>query len=756
VSEKIEFKISVTRDELSKALDGAADSAKKTKKEISSLGDVFRQAGEEMSRLKASFIGNLGANAVSKGINLLTDGFRASIQAAREFSRAVAEINSVLPNGTKLTEAQTKALAKLSEQYGTSAAQQAKGFFEIVSGGVENTATAFKILSAANNAALSGLVDINTATRLITSTFNAYSEKGVSAAQVTDTLVAVTQASSVKFEEMAQTMGRVTNIAAQSGVSIGELGGSVAFLNTRSLTTEQAVTGLAGILSEVSKPSQEAARAAKALGIEFSVSAIQSKGLVGFLQEVTEKTNGNVTAIRKLFADQRAGNAAVAIASGEFEKYAKIVDKVTKSNGEAARASRTIKESLDFKLDQLTNSFNSFAIAVGTKVGPAITVLTNAIKGLKLVLDGNPQSIDENRNKLQSLAVEYNKNVDAISRLKSQLEQYKLIGATASENITQEQLNKILTRQNEIIKERIALRSSSLAKPSSDGGVVDSGEGESAVDPQAKTDALNQLKLAQAEQLLAKQQFAYDLRALEGTLREEDLIALQEAERQKIDAVYAAELEKTKLITDAEAQRTAIQAINAKKQLDMNNLNNRRSIESKRAQIALEKTFQDQKNSIIMQSFGLAAALAKDGSKTQFLIQKAAALAEVAIARGKAIAMVPAQTAHLPFPSDVPAKAALIANANTSAAIGAATIAATAIKGFAAGGIIGGANGATNGSDNRIATVRDGEMVLNASQQEKLFDMINAGGSGNIVIQIDGRNIAYAVRDQIKAGFKLS
>ena len=54
-------------------------------------------------------------------------------------------------------------------------------------------------------------------------------------------------------------------------------------------------------------------------------------------------------------------------------------------------------------------------------------------------------------------------------------------------------------------------------------------------------------------------------------------------------------------------------------------------------------------------------------------------------------------------------------------------------------------------------SVRDGEVVLNASQQKKLFDMINGGnaGSGDIVVQIDGREVFRAVKSQIQAGNRL-
>ncbi len=52
---------------------------------------------------------------------------------------------------------------------------------------------------------------------------------------------------------------------------------------------------------------------------------------------------------------------------------------------------------------------------------------------------------------------------------------------------------------------------------------------------------------------------------------------------------------------------------------------------------------------------------------------------------------------------------------------------------FATGGVVGGINGASMGSDNTMAHVRSGEMILNAQQQRNLWDMANTRGAGAVV-----------------------
>ena len=227
------------------------------------------------------------------------------------------------------------------------------------------------------------------------------------------------------------------------------------------------------------------------------------------------------------------------------------------------------------------------------------------------------------------------------------------------------------------------------------------------------------------------------------------------------DAAYQAEILKNESILKGQELRLANDLAFAKKEEQLRKASNDKALADIKAQqageLALENAKQNAKNTLIGQGFTLAATLAKDGTRTQFLIQKAGALAEIAIADGKARALIPAQTALIPFPASLAAAASLNAYVTAQTALGAAIVGASAIKGFADGGIVG-QGGATVGPDNRVATIRDGELILNGQQQKTLFDAINSGnlGGGDIVVQVDGKEIARAVRSQIQGGFRLA
>lgn len=105
-----------------------------------------------------------------------------------------------------------------------------------------------------------------------------------------------------------------------------------------------------------------------------------------------------------------------------------------------------------------------------------------------------------------------------------------------------------------------------------------------------------------------------------------------------------------------------------------------------------------------------AAAAGVDAAATT--ADTAASTANTTAKSGEAVANATASGAKLPFPANIAAIAAGVA----------AVVAALAmVSGFATGGVIGGAS--TSG-DKKFARVNSGEMILNKSQQARLFGLI--------------------------------
>jgi TP901 family phage tail tape measure protein len=755
--EKIEFRISVIEDQLSKILKQSGEEAEKTRKKIESIGDVVKDVGSEFSKIKASFIGNLGANAVQAAFSGLVGTFKEAVSQARSYSRSIAEINSILPENAKLTEEQSKALIKLAGNYGKTAQEQARAYYEIISSGVEDTNSAFKVLTASNEAAVAGLTSTATASKVLTSAFNAFAQQGTTVTQISDALFQAVKDGQTTFEELSGTLGRVAPIASSVGISINEVAGTIGFLTKSGLQTDQAITGLRSAITAIIKPSADAIKVAKDLNLQFGIEGLKAAGgFAQFLDKVKVATNGSSTAIAKLFGDVNAINAVTSIVNGNFADFNKVLEQNKNALGATAKAAQEVKNSFDFKAAQAEQQFKNLALTLGVLLTPALTTLTTGLKTFSGLFQGGNLELDENRKKLKDLAVEYNTVKDALDLLTN--------ARGASDRQIQESIKVVGSitqgekRLNEILQERQAIRASAKEEEASKIKPVGSGElPGSVIDPAKEAEALklrqdtfNQLNAIQTEFDAVQQERKLqqlELGSAENQVEIDKLLALEQA---KIDAKYAAEDQKNKLIEDSIARENAIKATGLKKDLEYSNKKTQITKAQTDAQNKLEQQSLQTRLSYV-QAFGnLASSIAKDGSKEQFLIQKASAVAASIVATQLAAAQA---LAVPPSPN-----LGLAATAKTLGAINTAAIVATAIKGFAGGGIVGSVDGATSGADNRLATVRDGEMVLNADQQKSLFDMINSGGNGggDIVVQVDGREIARAVRTQLNNGFKFA
>lgn len=141
---------------------------------------------------------------------------------------------------------------------------------------------------------------------------------------------------------------------------------------------------------------------------------------------------------------------------------------------------------------------------------------------------------------------------------------------------------------------------------------------------------------------------------------------------------------------------------------------------------------------------GAAAAMqivATTANATAQMIPQIMAL--IGAKEGEAMANGTASAAALPFPANIAAIASIIATV-----VGTFASIFSTVGAFAGGGIIQGAN--THG-DQLLARVNAGEMILNGSQQARLFNLLDGGTgsnmSGQVEFKISGSSLKGVLRN---------
>ena len=157
------------------------------------------------------------------------------------------------------------------------------------------------------------------------------------AKHVSDVLFQTTFLGITSVQELAQEIGLVTPIWAQMELPIEELGAALAVLTRGGMNTATATTALKSTITEIMKPSEQAAILAQKLGIDFSIAGLRSKGYAKFMADILEKTKGMPEHLVVLFDNVRSLTEVLGKAGNQdlFLKYLAEVEKAAGSTDKA-------------------------------------------------------------------------------------------------------------------------------------------------------------------------------------------------------------------------------------------------------------------------------------------------------------------------------------------------------------------------------------------------------------------------------------
>jgi TP901 family phage tail tape measure protein len=396
----------------------ARDASKNAQELATQTGEVAKQAGlaqRAWSGLKTvigTVVAALGGLAAAVGPTVLTALFPAFLPArialiarnilllgtalaglgafvglassARDFNAALAETSTLIEGTPAQLNELTEASRALVREFGGNKTQQVEAFYQAISAGAASLPDAAEIVEQANRLAIGGVTDVTTGVDILTTAVNAYGPSTLSAAEASDALFVAMRGGKTTIEELASELGGVIPLATSTGVSFDELNAATAALTTQGISTNVAITQLRGILQGVIKPSGEAVEAAKRLGIEFNVAALQSKGLRGFLEDVAEATGGNAEELSKLFGSVEALGGALALTGNGADTFAELLEDMADKAGATDEAFEKVAQNLDQRLNVATSSIAETFERLGQV---ALRIVVPAVEALAAVLE---------------------------------------------------------------------------------------------------------------------------------------------------------------------------------------------------------------------------------------------------------------------------------------------------------------------------------------------------------------------------------
>lgn len=207
---------------------------------------------------------------------------------------------------------------------------------------------------------------------------------------VIDVLAKTASSGNTNIEMLGESFKNIAAIAPKAGVSIQDAGAAFAVLGNSGIQASEAGTALRNILLRLSAPPSEAAKAFAKLGVSTKDAAGNMRPYADILRDMDRRmkqlnlgTAEQTELQAAIFGVRAAASGATlqeAAANGEL---AKMLDKVTDSQGAASEMAKTMQSGLGGSLKRLQSAAEGLAIAFG---GPLLSPIASALEGLSGLL----------------------------------------------------------------------------------------------------------------------------------------------------------------------------------------------------------------------------------------------------------------------------------------------------------------------------------------------------------------------------------
>lgn len=375
-------------------IDGFTNPSRQVIDQMKKMGGEAVKAGNQIKRAGKTIAG--AGSALTKSVTMPIAGVAtAAFKMSSDFENSMAKVSTIADTSAVPMEALKNQVIELSNAVGVGVSDIAEAQYQAISAGVD-TASSVDFVSVAVKAAKGGFTDTSTAVDGLTTVLNAYGMEANRATDISDQMLMAQNYGKTSFGEMASSMGKVIPIASSLSVSTEDLFGSIAVLTKNGIGTSEAVTGLKAAYSNILKPSADAGKTAKQLGMDFSAAHLQSVGWAKFLDEIKQKTGGNTETMAKLFGSTEALNSVTVLAgkgSTDFAEALKLMGDAGGSTEAAYQKMLTPTERMHMSLNKIKNSLIQFGVALTPAFEKAAEIIGKVGDRLNGLSEGQVNSI---------------------------------------------------------------------------------------------------------------------------------------------------------------------------------------------------------------------------------------------------------------------------------------------------------------------------------------------------------------------------
>lgn len=340
------------------------------------LSKPIANAGNDLAKLgnKLKSVGQTLTNALT--LPIIGIGI-ASAKMAMDLDEAMRNIQSV----SKITDAEMKALSQTfvkmsidADMTTDSALGLAEAFYEIQGSGFAGE-KAMKILEVSTKAATAGLTDTKTAAKALTQVLNTYKLSVDQAAFISDIMFETVNRGVGSYEELASSLSHVTGMAAALKVPFHEVAAALATMSRNGIDFNEGSVALNMAMTSLLNPTEEMAKATKALGYASAEAMLDSLGFAETINQLRQYAGDSETKLNAMFGSVRGGRAILALTGENFKSFTEDIKAMNDAGGAAAAAFAIQMESFSAQWKIFMNTLGAAAIEIGNILLPFLADL---------------------------------------------------------------------------------------------------------------------------------------------------------------------------------------------------------------------------------------------------------------------------------------------------------------------------------------------------------------------------------------------
>lgn len=337
-------------------------------------GSATKALGEGITDLGRSMTLGLTVPIVAAG--------GAATSVAASFDDAMSQVQGALGGAS----ADMDGLRNLALQLGAdtvfSATESAQAMVELAKGGLTEAQIKGGALAASMDLAAAGQLNLADAAATTVQMMGSFGLGAGDATRIANALAGAANASSADVSDLTQAMSQCSAQASLAGWSLEDTAAALALFADHGVKGSDAGTSLKTMLQRLAAPTDQAAEAIAAYGLNIRDSNGKMKDISGIADELTGKLGGlsdaeRDAALQTIFGSDASRAAAILMQSGS-EGLAKYIA-ATNDATAAETMANAQKGELSWALENMGGAIESASIAFGTALAPAITAVAGVI-----------------------------------------------------------------------------------------------------------------------------------------------------------------------------------------------------------------------------------------------------------------------------------------------------------------------------------------------------------------------------------------